>query len=63
MEVKQGEWKTLERKWEWKFFWSVFGWVGRKENKWWGLVVFSPDPPKSFLPKIERKLKGENKAA
>ena len=42
-----------------KFFLSVFGWVGRKENKWWGSCIFSPGPPKSFLSKIERKLKGE----
>ena len=35
-------------------------WLGRrKENKWWSLGVFSPDPPKSSLPKMERKLKGE----
>ena len=39
---------------------SVFGWVGRKENKWWGLGIFFPNLPKSFLSKIERKLKGEN---
>ena len=45
------------------FFWSVFGWVRRKENKWWGPSVFFPDPPKSFLPKMERKLKGENGTA
>ena len=30
---------------------------GRKENKWWGVCIFSPGPPKSFLPKMERKLK------
>ena len=46
-----------------KIFLSVFGWMGRKENKWWGLGVFSPGPPKSFLSKMERKLKVENKAA
>ena len=63
LEVKQDEWKTLERKWEGKLFWSVFGWMGRKENKWWGLGVSSPGPLKSFLPKMERKLKGENWAA
>ena len=50
----------MERKWEGKLFWNVFGWVGRKENKWWSLGVFSPNPSKSFLPKIERKLKREN---
>ena len=43
-----------------KTFWNVFGWVERKENKWWGSGVFSPDQPKSFLPKLERKLKGKN---
>ena len=30
-----------------KTFLSVFGWVERKENKWWGACVFSLDPPKS----------------
>ena len=45
-----------------KTFWSVFGWVQRKENKWWGSSVFFPDPPKSFLPKLEKKLKGQNEA-
>ena len=32
LEVKQDEWKTLERKWEGKLFWSVFDWIGRKIN-------------------------------
>ena len=37
----------------------MFGWIRRKENKWWGLGVFiSPSPPKCFLPKIEKKLIG-----
>ena len=45
-----------------KPFWSVFGYVGRKENKWWDIGIFSPSPPKIFLPELERKLKGENKA-
>ena len=53
----------MKRKWEENFFWSVIGWVGRKENKCWGLGVFSPGPPKSFLSKMERKMKGENEAA
>ena len=44
-------------------FLSVFGWVRRKENKWWGSSVFSLGPPKSFLSKIERKLMGENEVA
>ena len=63
LKVKEGEWKTLERKWEEIFFLSVFGWVGRKKNKWWDLSVFSSGSPKRFLFKIERKLKGENKVA
>ena len=42
-----------------KTFLSMFGLVGRKENKWWGLGVFSLDPSKIFLSKIERKLKRE----
>ena len=40
-----------------KIFWNVFGLVGRKENKWWGPGVFSQDPPKSFISKMERKLR------
>ena len=42
-----------------KTFLSMFGWMGRKENKWWGPCVFFLDPPKSFLLKIEKKLKGK----
>ena len=42
-----------------KTFWNMFGWVGRMENKWWGSGFFSPDPPKCFLPKMERKLSGD----
>ena len=42
-----------------KTFWSVFGWMERKENKWWDLGVFSPNPPKSFLYKMKRKLEGK----
>ena len=49
----------MKRKLEGKLFWSVFGWVGRKKNKWWDLGVFFPSPLKSFLSKIERKLKGK----
>ena len=34
--------------------------VGRGSGKKWaGLDVFSPGPPKSFLPKMRRKLEGE----
>ena len=63
LEVKQGGYKTLEKKMGRKtFFWSVFGWVEREENKWWGPSVFSTDIPKGFLPKMEKKLKGENMA-
>jgi len=53
----------LERKWEGKLFWSMIGWVGRKENKWWDSNVFSSGPPKSFLSKVERKLKAEKRTA
>ena len=46
----------------------MFGWVRRKENKWWDPGIFFLGPPKSFLPKsflpkIERKLKEENETA
>ena len=54
--MKQGGWKTLERKWDGKLFWSVFSWIGRKVNKWWRLNIFSSSPPKCFLLKMERKL-------
>ena len=57
--MKHGIWKTLERKWEEKLFWSVFDWVGRKKNKWWGLSVFSSSQPKCFLPKMRKKLSGD----
>ena len=40
-----------------KTFLSVFGCVERKENKWWDSGVFSLGSPKSFLSKMERKLK------
>ena len=46
-------------KMERKTFLSVFGWVEMKENKGWNLCVFFPGPLKSFLPKMERKLKRE----
>ena len=41
----------------------MFGWVRRKENKWWDPGIFFLGPPKSFLLKIERKLKEENETA
>ena len=46
-----------------KIFWSVFGWVRRKKNKLWDPSIFSLDLPKSFLPKMRRKLKEENRVA
>ena len=42
-----------------KTFLSMFGWMEMKGNKWWGSSIFSPCPPKCFLPKMERKLKGK----
>ena len=38
----------------------MFSLVERKENKWWDQGVFFPNPPKSFLYKTERKLRGKN---
>ena len=32
-----------------KFFLSVFGWVERKENKWWSLGVFFLGPPQKYF--------------
>ena len=32
----------------------MFGWLRRKENKWWSSDIFSPGQPKIFLSKIER---------
>ena len=52
--------ENFGEKMERKTFWNVFGWVGRKKNKWWSSGVFSPDQPKSFLLKLKRTLKGEN---
>ena len=49
--------ENYEEKMERKTFRSMFGWVEREENKWWNPGVFSLGPPKSFLPKMERKLK------
>ena len=57
-----GEIRWMENfgeKMERKTFLSVFGWVEMKENKGWNLSVFFPGPLKSFLPKMERKLKRE----
>ena len=53
--------ENFEEKMGRKIFLSVFGWMGRKENKWWDSSVFSPSLPKIFLSKIERKLKREIK--
>ena len=36
----------------------MFDWMEKKENKWWGQGVFSPDLSKNFLLKMERKLSG-----
>ena len=36
----------MERKWERKFFWLVFGWRKGREKNWWDIGVFSPDLPK-----------------
>ena len=51
--------KLREEKWKDSIFSGCL--VGRKEGKkkLVGLGVFSLDPPKCFLPKIERKLGGE----
>ena len=54
---KIGWMENFEEKMGRKTFWSVFGWEGRKENKWWGPDVFSPNLSKSFLSKMERKLR------
>ena len=47
----------MKRKWEEIFFECI--WLGGKEIKWWSLCVFSLSLPKSFLSKIELKLKEE----
>ena len=41
------------------FFWRVFVWEGEREKRWC-LGVFSQGPTKIFLPKMGRKLRGEN---
>ena len=56
LKVKYGGWKTLERKWEEKLFGvCLIGWRERKIND--GIRCFLSDLLKSFLPKMERKLK------
>ena len=42
-----------------KTFWSVFGWMRRKENEWQDQSVFFTDPTKSSLQNGE-KTKGKN---
>ena len=37
------------------FFLSVFGWVGRKENKLWGFLCFLSRPTKKFSPQNREK--------
>ena len=50
----------MERKCEGKLFSSVFNWVRRKENNWWGPCVFSPEPTNMFTPQNgQRKLSGD----
>ena len=57
------EWmKNFREKMRRKTFLNVFGQAGRKENNWWGLGIFSLNTQKSFLSKMERKLKRENEA-
>ena len=46
--------ENFEEKMERKTFWSVFGWVGREENKWWGPSVFSSGPQKFSLQNGEK---------
>ena len=41
-----------------KFFLSVFGWVGKKKNKWWDLSVFSSEPTKKFSIQNGEKIEG-----
>ena len=43
--------ENFEEKMGRKTFLSVFGWLEGKENKWWGLGVFSPSLHKVFFPK------------
>ena len=54
-------WNWVNRKlWKKKkTFFSVFDWIGRKENKWWDPCIFSLDLPKTFLSKMKRKLNGD----
>ena len=50
--------KNFGEKMGMKTFLSVFGWVGRNENKWWGSGVFFLDPPKKFSPQNGEKTEG-----
>ena len=53
---KIGWMENFGKKMGMKTFWSVFGWVEKKENKLYDLGVFSSDPSKSFLSKTKRKM-------
>ena len=49
------EWmKNFGKKMERKTFWSVFGWMGKKENKSWDPSIFFPNPQKSSLQNEEK---------
>ena len=62
LEMQYDRWKTLERKWEGKHFLvCLVGWGERKING--GARVFFSWANQKVLPKIKRKLKGENGAA
>lgn len=38
-----------------ELFLKVFGWREERMENWWGLVAFSPGPPKTNLSNLERK--------
>ena len=46
--------KNFREKMEMKTFLTVLGWVGSKENKFWGPCIFSLGPPKSSLQNGEK---------
>ena len=51
--------ENFEEKMRRKSFWSVFGWVEMKKNKWWSFSVFSPVPSKNSLRNEEKTERGK----
>ena len=56
VDFRENRKKNEEKRGREKFI-GVFGWVDLQKKNQRDSSIFSPDPPKCFLPKFERKLK------